>query len=653
MGKRTNDPTGVVGCTEECKNSAMVCLKNHTLVEFRPHRGWRGEFGFDWLRVNDELTPGHVPGHVPNEPPYEQCIIGSQKKGYTPGTPNAEAYMELKTEYHKLRVNSERAAPQNEYFIPWLNLYAENVSEQINNSYKANNSGSDLPVKPPFAAELRLIINVQGDMKPKELELVFPSEYLTIEYPTGAAAAVSPITIPTADACFAPNTPGINYDLPVTIKVKCIKEFSSDQYIDVWSHYYQHTQAEIDQIEHENKQLQETDMPALEQEKTALKTEVQNLETQIAALEMRVSTQELTVATQKEEIAALEVQFASKTRSNLVLENPSQADMLKAKVTELEQKITQKKAQLEASQKQLEDMQKELEAKKAELEEKKNQVEAKQQEIEQKNEQVTKNTEEMNKMQGRSLAGKLCVCANDAAHRKTCKLLLINVRTNFSDPFDPSAGVNGTQTAGEIAQFYRVLYQALVYPEMVSGILFDRSTDPKFKPGSNTSRDHFVNSSDEIKYANSDTYGSKILDDCFEHLKTEFYNGNNNYSKDETYPLFFFGVEGEGMAGVALRGAKIGLMFDGRVDSTLPHEGLHGVGLHHTHMDYYNGTPKYTNATIPRDFKYIYYLGFSNNHPDVNYNRATSNIMSYKKRGFVDDRFDTWRWQWQVIRRFL
>ncbi|WP_126978443.1 hypothetical protein [Saezia sanguinis] len=670
----------------------MVCMLNHTIVEFRPHRTWRGEFGFDWLRVNDELTPGQVPGHVTGEPPYKECILGSKKSGYTKATPNAAAYNDLKTEYHKLSVNSHRAAPKDEYFIPWLNLYAEDISNQIKNDYKTRNGGADLLVPPPFEAELRLIVNVQGDTKPKELEIVFPSEYFNIKYPAGSSTGTyiqnSPITIPATGVAFAPNSPGINHDLPDTIKVKCIKEFSTDQYIDVWAHHYQHTQAEIDQLEQENKQLNDTDIPALEQEKAALEAEAQTLQEQVTTQEAQVVTQQATVSQLEAEITALEAQCAAKKTIYQTIESQLQAfsllsdeqkqatdnpdfqklnlpgerekdqakvDQLKAEVAQLEQQIAQKKAQLEAPQKQLEDMQKQLEAKKTELEEKKNQIAAKQQEIEQKQEQATKNTEEMNKMQGRSLAGKLCVCANDAKHRKSMKVLLVNVKLNIDTAVPPSIFYESTGSLrpDEEKMLYNTLYQALIYPDTTTNIMFDRSADDKFKQPTPVSSNTFINSADEV--------ARSTAGDFLNHLRTSFRNAHPAYSADDYWPVFFFGIDGEGMGGVGWVGRKSCSVFANGQNSMLntpSHEILHNLGLYHTHIDYDSTytTPVdvTTSASGPwsinrNAMKYVFnFGGWDTAHPDYRLNSGTTSVISYTQNGY-----STYRWHWQIMRDHL
>ncbi|CAK7029137.1 hypothetical protein [Saezia sanguinis] len=668
MGKRTSDPTGVVGCTEECKSTAMVCMLNHTIVEFRPNRAWRGEFGFDWLRIDDSPATQH-------EIKYEDCILDGYKDATSDLGSSAAAYTELKKEYFKLNVNSHRVAPKNEYFVPWMNLYSKDISDKINDEYKKK-SGSDLVHKPPFEAELRLIINVQGDTKPKALEIVFPSEYFTIEYPTGAAASGSPITIPATGVAFAPNSPGINHDLPDTIKVKCIKEYSTNQYIDIWAHHYQHTQVEIDQLEQENKQLNDTDIPALEQEKAALEAEAQTLQEQVTTQEAQVVTQQATVSQLEAEITALEAQCAAKKTIYQTIESQLQAfsllsdeqkqatdnpdfqklnlpgerekdqakvDQLKAEVAQLEQQIAQKKTQLEAPQKQLEDMQKQLEAKKAELEEKKNQSAAKQQEIEQKQEQVTKNTEEMNKMQGKSLAGKLCVCPNNSKHRKELDIVVIKVKLDINATGVPSLGRN--LSAGESKSFYDVMYQSLIYPTFTTqrwnsttkayeDIWLDLRADLNFRAGGtyiDAATGQFIDDATiDAKYPHEGTH---------RYLRAKFEKDVGKYRN--SIHVFMFGESSYFAGGMGvvqkIGGAKNLIMTmpipNASWDYVVAHEALHCLSLYHTHRD--------SNPLGNANQKYVYHHG----------QHATShlsawNIMSYRMNSYY-----TWKWQWDLMRK--
>ena len=67
-----------------------------------------------------------------------------------------------------------------------------------------------------------------------------------------------------------------------------------------------------------------------------------------------------------------------------------------------------------------------------------------------------------------------------------------------------------------------------------------------------------------------------------------------------------------------------------RWGSTLTYEVLHGLGLSHTHAD---GHP-----IQEPDRKYTYQY------------RTTDNIMKYNSSG-IDDRCNTWHWQWEILRR--
>ena len=670
MVDRTSDPTGVIGCTEECKTTAMVCKLNHTIVEFRPNRAWRGEFGFDWLRVDDELDPGQVPGHVPGEPPYKDCILGSKKSGYTSAVPNAAAYNDLKTEYHKLSVNTHRASPKDEYFIPWLNLYAEDVSNKINDDYKTKNAGVNLPVPPPFEAELRLIVNVQGDTKPKELEIVFPSEFFTIEYPTGAAASGSPIKIPSSAVAFAPNSPGKNYDLADTITIKCIKEFSKDQYIDVWAHHYEHNQTKLDQLEQENKQLNDTDIPALEQEVETLKTQVTGLETKITAQEAKIATAKAPVDKLLGEIAALQAQRATKSGEQLAIETQlntntalpdaekqnlqAQIERLKTEIAGIDAQIKAKTAELEAAQKQLEPLQAELDKLNTELGEKNTQIANKQTEIEEKKTQIETNKTEMDKVQGRTLAGKLCVCANDTKHRKTCKVLLVNVITNFdiSSPPNPATEDKGALRPNEESMLYNTLYQALVYPEITKNITYDLSTDAKFKLPTAGSTG-FIDAHSRVTRSTAGAF--------LDYLRTSFKNAHPTYSANDYWPIFTFGINGEGMGGVGWVGKNPCAVFtngQGTMLNTPSHEILHNLGLEHTHVDYdstYTTPSKVTPSaagtwSINKDaMKYVYrFGGWDASHPDHQANAGTTSVISYTQNGY-----STYRWHWQIMRNHL
>lgn len=222
------NPSNTNNCTAQVGNATNPpCRKGQTLISFRPNRAFRGEFGFDWLRVDD--SP--VASQVPSEPPYKDIIIGSHHSGYTASKANSAAYEDLKKEYELIPI-SDRSTPLNEYYVPFLNLFADDVVQQLNQQHrdKLKSKGKpeiNLPLLPSSLAELRLIVNVQGQ-KPEKIEVEFDSQFVTIN------GQSTTLNIP-IDKTFVPDAK--NRELKLTLKIKCIKGNSAAQDIKVWSYY--------------------------------------------------------------------------------------------------------------------------------------------------------------------------------------------------------------------------------------------------------------------------------------------------------------------------------------------------------------------------------------------------------------------------------
>ena len=113
------------------------------------------------------------------------------------------------------------------------------------------------------------------------------------------------------------------------------------------------------------------------------------------------------------------------------------------------------------------------------------------------------------------------------------------------------------------------------------------------------------------------------------------------FSFDEnTYDSFYdpvAGIAGAVPGQVQDIAIKNVFLFNGpqgstRTDKTIAHEGLHGLGLFHTHR---NHTP-IKNQNI----KYIFPNG------NVNITNSTDNIMSYGQ----ENKKSTWKWQWDIVR---
>lgn len=464
------NPSNTNNCTAEVGNATNPpCRKGQTLISFRPHRAFRGEFGFDWLRVDD--SP--VTSQVLSEPPYKDIIIGSHESGYTAGKANPAAYEDLKKEYELIPI-SDRSTPLNEYFVPYLNLFAEDVAQKLvqeNKQQSEKNEEMVFPLPPPTGAELRLIVNVQGQ-KPEKVEIEFNGQFISINGQT------KNLNIPVGKE-FVPDAK--NRELKITLKIKCLKGNSSAQYINVWSYY--------------------------------------------------------------------------------------------------------------AGQK--------------------------------------------------SFSGKLKLLANSYSDVKKQSMVYVYVSTsNHKNPITPLTGKINKE---ENLLVYQGLYQSLIMP-IIQTIEIDMTKDLKFQAGNS---DSFVNTANRLK-------ASEQLN-CLNYLKQKFLSLNAN---KDIYLLFFLGNESERAAGFAILAQKVGVMLSNREQATLVHEGLHGLALHHTHMDYSSdsstGLPVKPSVDIKKQpyMKYIFFYALPiANHPDfMGFEKATSNIMSYKKMT-TDERFDLWKWQWDILRK--
>ena len=107
------------------------------VVLFRPHDDYKGEFGFDWLRVRDN--------GLATEPAYES-IIESGYKDRTTDFTSVEAYASLASMKYRWFLNVfNRDFPV--YSVPYLNLFYKSYSDNV----KIN-------PKPPYEAKLKVLV---------------------------------------------------------------------------------------------------------------------------------------------------------------------------------------------------------------------------------------------------------------------------------------------------------------------------------------------------------------------------------------------------------------------------------------------------------------------------------------------------------------
>lgn len=189
----------------------------NAIVEFRtvqtaainpPVPAYNGEFGFDWLRIDD--TP------MDDRPTYQISINGGYKRP-TMLQPEAEypddygehgyfyqAYKALKREYKSIptkKINQQ-------YFIPYLNLFSQQFSNSIHSSLPSSLS------PPPFEAYLRVYVNIEEDIN----KLVF-------DYDTSLFTIDKPILSDNEQ------TDGKESSIDLTIKITCLQDFREPKQI--------------------------------------------------------------------------------------------------------------------------------------------------------------------------------------------------------------------------------------------------------------------------------------------------------------------------------------------------------------------------------------------------------------------------------------
>lgn len=188
------------------------------IVNFRPKSGWNGEFGFDWLRIEDDSYDGTARNDNFQRflhSGYKYKVAAPAPAAAGAGAPaaivrpavnmqKADALIELAKAYKKTKI--ERPIPvadfnSENYYSSYLNLYSAGGVEEINiaNMLRTVPTGGKVlnTVPPPNKAELRVSIEVIADID--KIELEYDKEWFTIDKSVlvqkmTAAAAGDPAT---------------------------------------------------------------------------------------------------------------------------------------------------------------------------------------------------------------------------------------------------------------------------------------------------------------------------------------------------------------------------------------------------------------------------------------------------------------------------
>jgi len=126
--------------------------------EFRPLEDWRGEFGFDWLRENDDNQVSFT--DINRQQFVDENYYMLLESGYGDGLQDLnpdEAYRKLKEQYLRHPINKEGMTNMNEdeYYVPYLTLFPKSYVDTINPTPA---------VSPMYQATLRMLGEITEDI---------------------------------------------------------------------------------------------------------------------------------------------------------------------------------------------------------------------------------------------------------------------------------------------------------------------------------------------------------------------------------------------------------------------------------------------------------------------------------------------------------
>lgn len=250
----------------------------------------------------------------------------------------------------------------------------------------------------------------------------------------------------------------------------------------------------------------------------------------------------------------------------------------------------------------------------------------------------------------RILAGKIRVLKNDAIARKKQKFVLVRIKTNI---VGVGVGKTGSFSPSEKKRLQEELYQCLITSELKIGPILDLSGDTKFRlttdvHGTKIYGDYiYQNTSGSNRYTDGNINEDKS--GIFNYVQSIFLRFNPQYRgyytifcfNENTFDSFYDPVSGSAAAvpgQVEDIRIKNVFLFNGiqgatRGNDTIAHEGLHGLGLQHTH----------NNNTPIREPERIFTFADGNYFPA----KSTDNIMSYGNK----IKMSTWKWQWDIVRK--
>jgi type VI secretion system secreted protein VgrG len=182
-------------------------IPSKVMVQFRPLQNWNGKYGFDWMRINKDKSLFSMEKSYHDA--YEEIVTGF--KGMKGSGDDAEVlkYTGRQVDYKKLKAEYESIptllTDENEYFVPWLNLFSKKYSDNFH-----------VKEHPPFEAELRIVINVK-DEEPLLIDFEYNKNLIKL-----GLISITDKSVTSRRKLLAK-----------TVKITCLEEFDSDLEIKV------------------------------------------------------------------------------------------------------------------------------------------------------------------------------------------------------------------------------------------------------------------------------------------------------------------------------------------------------------------------------------------------------------------------------------
>jgi hypothetical protein len=194
-------------------------------VEFRPLPGnylytkpdgsiiqipeYNGEFGFDWLRIGDNLN-------TTDDPEYSDIIINGYERPKigdlnTEYESKYEAFKALKQEYFSLPAQ----AGNDYYVIPYLTLFSKEVHDRMISTHNL-----------PYEADLRVLVEINANLNKLEFDYDTSFFAITINNPNNTQKNI----LSDKNIC----AKGESIDK--TVKITCLQDFATSQLIKIWAY---------------------------------------------------------------------------------------------------------------------------------------------------------------------------------------------------------------------------------------------------------------------------------------------------------------------------------------------------------------------------------------------------------------------------------